>query len=120
MMNKRYVTIAVATLLAGALLLSLSQRAQATPANISGSFAGGISNLNGDGDTLSTENGGTNGRSNFTENDPNPQTTLTGSFSESLSLGSSYGTDEFFDISIPRQRRPIVRQPRPDCVQHRQ
>jgi hypothetical protein len=100
-MNKKYVTVAAAALLAGPLLLSLSQRAQATAINnITGDFAVTISNLNGDGDTLSIENSG-NGKSNFTESLNGSQTKLTGSFGESISAGGSYGIAEFFDISIP-------------------
>lgn len=105
-MNKTYVTVAAAALLAGPLLLSLSQRAQATAINnITGNFAVTISNLNGDGDTLSVENSG-NGKSNFTESLNGSQTTLTGSFGESISAGGSYGIAEFFDISIPGSDDP--------------
>src|SRR6516165_10253887 len=86
-MNRKYLTVTAAALLAGPLLLSLSQRAQATPSNnITGNFSVAISNLNGDGDTLSKENSG-NGKSNFTESLNGSQTTLTGSLGESISAG---------------------------------
>jgi hypothetical protein len=104
-MNKKYLTVTAAALLAGPLLLSLSQRAQATINNISGNFTVTISNLNGDGDTLSKENTGS-GKSNFTESLNGNQTTLTGSLGESISVGGSYGVTKFFDISIPGQDDP--------------
>lgn len=105
-MNKKCVKVTSAALLAGPLLLSLSQRAEAISINnITGDFTVTISNLNGDGDTLSIENSGS-GKSNFTESLNPSQTTLTGSFGESISLGGTYGTAEFFDISIPQQDDP--------------
>lgn len=102
-MNKKYMPVAAA-LLGAPLLLSLPQHAQASPVNVTGDFAVSITNLGNSGDTVSKETGGS--KSNFTESLNEPQTTLTGSFAEAISSGGSYGTVEFFDISIPGQDDP--------------
>lgn len=73
---------------------------------ITGNFQVKITGDNG-ADSLSKETGG-GSRSNFTESLSNQNHTLTGSFSENLSSGSSYGYVEFFDINLGRDDDPYL------------
>ncbi len=96
-MNKKCLSLAVA-LLAAPLLAMAVQPAFAV--TVTGDFTVNLTGGNGS-DTLATNNTGSGQSSNFTESLSNSNRTMTGSFSEPLSLGSSYGLVEFFDIIMP-------------------
>ncbi len=96
-MNQKHLSIAAA-LIAAPLLASMAQPALATVIpTVTGNFTVVISGSGSINDSLSKETGGS--KSNFSEILSNNNHTITGSLSELLSLGSSYGFVEFFDIS---------------------
>ena len=107
-MNKVYLHMGAA-FLAAPLLAAVAQPALATVIpTVTGNFNVTISGQGSGPDSLVRETGGTHGRSNFTETLSNNDHTITGSFSESLSPGSSFGLAEFFDISIGQRDDPTL------------
>jgi hypothetical protein len=97
-MKKTYLPIAAAFISAA----FLAQPALAVPITVTGNF-----NVTISADSLSKEDSGSGGQSNFTETrSSSPHRTITGSFSEGLALGGSFGFVSFFDINLPEEDDP--------------
>jgi hypothetical protein len=97
-MRGKYVCWAIAAVAAQLVAFAIQPAHAVVSDTVTGNFTVTLTNLGESSDTLSTKTG--TGKSNFTEALSNSSHTLTGSFSELMALGGSYGLVEFFAINF--------------------